>query len=131
MKKAQLDEIISHCRETLPNESCGILTGKDGQVEKTYRTKNIASTPYTRFLIDPQEQLIIFNEIEKENRNMLAIYHSHTHTPAYPSATDCELATYQDVFYLIVSLANPNEPVVKSYSILDGKIIEEEVEING
>ncbi len=135
LKKSQLAEMINHCRETFPNEACGILAGKrgdylNGQIEKIYQTKNVSPTPYTRYFIDPQEQFKIFKEIEKENSEMLAIYHSHTHTPAYPSATDCELATYPDVVYLIISLVNPKEPVVKSYSIVEGKIKEEEVEIN-
>lgn len=131
LKKNQLAEIITHCRECFPNEACGLLVGKDGQVEKIYRTKNISPTPSTRYLIDPQEQFKIFKEIEKGNQEMLAIYHSHTHTHAYPSATDCELATYPDVSYLIISLTNPEEPIIKSYTILEGKIKEEEVEING
>ncbi|HCJ66003.1 MAG TPA: hypothetical protein DHV62_01425 [Elusimicrobia bacterium] len=130
LKKTQLTEMFTHCRETFPNEACGILAGKDEQVDKIYPTKNVSPTPYTRYLIDPQEQFKIFKEIEKENLEMLAIYHSHTHTHAYPSKTDCELANYPDVFYLIISLVNPKEPVVKSYSIVDGKIKEEEVEIN-
>jgi len=135
LKKSQLVEMIAHCRETFPYEACGILAGKrgnhlNGQVEKIYRTKNVSPTPYTRYFIDPQEQFRIFKELEKENMEMLAIYHSHTHTPAYPSKTDCELAAYPDVFYLIISLLNPEEPVIKSYTILDGKIKEEEVEIN-
>lgn len=130
LKKSQLAEIIAHCRETFPNEACGILAGKNEQIEKIYQTKNVSPAPYTRYFIYPEEQFKIFKEIEKENSEMLAIYHSHTHTPAYPSATDCELVTYPDVFYLIISLVNPKEPVVKSYSIVEGKIKEEEVEIN-
>jgi len=130
LKKNQLAETLKHCRETFPEEACGILAGKDGQVEKVYPTKNVSPTPYTCYFIDPQEQFKIFKELEKENWEILAIYHSHTHTQAYPSATDCKLAVYSDVSYLIISLANPNEPVIKSYTIREGKIKEEEVELN-
>ena len=37
---------------------------------------------------------------------MVAIYHSHTRSPAFPSRTDVELATWPDAAYLIVSLAS-------------------------
>lgn len=130
LKRSQLAELIEHSRATYPEESCGILAGKDGVVNKIYKMKNISPTPATRYFVDPQEQLKIFKEIEKENLEMLGIYHSHTGTSAYPSATDCELAFYPDVSYLIISLANPGKPVIQSYKIDQGKIEGEEVEIN-
>jgi len=130
LKKSQLAELIAHSRATYPEEACGVLAGKDGIVNKIYKTKNISPTPATRYFVDPQEQLKIFKEMEKDGLEMLGIYHSHTGTSAYPSATDLELAFYPDVSYLIISLANPEKPVIRSYSITEGKIKEGEVEIN-
>ena len=36
---------------------------------------------------------------------LVAIFHSHTHSPAVPSATDRRAAMYPDQFYVIATLA--------------------------
>ena len=131
LKRSQLAELIDHSRSTYPEEACGILSGKDGRVSHVYKVKNISPTPATRYFIDSQEQLKIFKEIDADNLEIVGIYHSHAHSPAYPSTTDCQLAFYPDASYLIISLSNPENPVVKSYRISEGKIKEEEVKIYG
>jgi [CysO sulfur-carrier protein]-S-L-cysteine hydrolase len=60
----------------------------------------------------------------------VAIYHSHTHTEAFPSATDVERATYPDAVYLIVSLQEP-EPVIRAFNIVEGKITERVLTVDG
>ncbi|MBS3942104.1 MAG: Mov34/MPN/PAD-1 family protein, partial [Actinobacteria bacterium] len=56
-----------------------------------------------------------------------AIYHSHTHTQAYPSATDIRLAAYPDATYLIVTLQDRDHPDVRGFSIIDGVVTEKRV----
>ncbi len=60
---------------------------------------------------------------------MLAIYHSHTHTEAYPSPTDVSLAAWPEAYYLIVSLADEANPVLRAFRIQDGQVSEEELEV--
>ncbi len=141
IRRSQLGEIVTHCREEFPKEACGIVSGRtnarlDGIVEKVYRTANIAKNSYARYLADPEELGRIFDEIYREKLKILAIYHSHINYPAYPSkdfdyelALDGESARYPGVFYLIISLDNLEEPVIKAYTIRKGEIREEEVEI--
>ena len=59
---------------------------------------------------------------------LLGIYHSHTHTEAYPSATDIELALWPEALYLIVSLENPEEATIRAFRIAAGQV--EEVAVN-
>ena len=59
---------------------------------------------------------------------MLAIYHSHTASPAYPSQTDINLATYPDSIYLIVSLAEGEQPL-RGFRIDDGEVSEVELTV--
>ncbi len=49
--------------------------------------------------------LRIVTDIEDADEDVLAIYHSHTQSPAFPSRTDVDLAFWPDAAYLIVSLA--------------------------
>ena len=57
---------------------------------------------------------------------ILSIYHSHTHSEAYPSETDRRLAFYPDSRYLILSLSDRENPVLKAFRIEEGGSVEEE-----
>jgi proteasome lid subunit RPN8/RPN11 len=49
-------------------------------------------------------------------------------TEAYPSRTDVELAAYPEAAYLILSLADPDAPVLRAFRIRDGQVDEERLE---
>ena len=90
IEKEHAAEMIAHALEEDPNECCGILSGKDGLVSHVYRITNTARSPY-RYLMDPQEFLNADKDSESKGREFLAFYHSHTHSPAYPSQTDVRM----------------------------------------
>ncbi len=118
------DEIVSHALAEDPNECCGLLAGKDGKVLKLYRTTNTAASP-VKYFMDPKELLVIFKELDDNDWHVLAVYHSHTHTEAYPSPTDLELAYWSDPLYIIVSLQDKAKPVIRGFHIGEGNIREE------
>ena len=121
-------DMIAHALEEDPNECCGILAGKDQVVSYTYRIKNATPSPY-RYMMDPQELLNADRDAEKNGWEFLAFYHSHTHGPAYPSQTDVRLALesgWLDVFYVLVSLADKQDPQIRAFHIGEsGDIVEE------
>ncbi len=124
----QAEEMIQHALAEHPNEACGLLAGKDGWVEKVYQMTNAEHSPVT-YRLEPEKQVRIFMEIEEKGWELVAIYHSHSHSPAYPSATDLELAFYPDSLYLIISLADRDRPILRAFHIVEGLIEEERVEI--
>ena len=129
LPKAFADEIIAHARQEDPNECCGLLAGKDGICEKLYRITNSEHSP-KRYFMEPQELHDALKDMEDENGwDLLAIYHSHPHSQAYPSATDVELATWPDATYIIVSLSDRERPVMGAFHITDGRISEAEMEV--
>jgi len=136
LTEEQAEEMIRHARREYPNEACGLLAGKacpeqsrrDGRVERVYQMTNAEHSPVT-YRLDPEEQYRAFMEIEEEGWELLAIYHSHGHSLAYPSATDLELAFYPDSFYLIISLADPERPMLRAFRIAEGEIEEVEVRV--
>jgi proteasome lid subunit RPN8/RPN11 len=124
-----MDEIVAHARDELPNECCGIVAAQDGVPVKVYRAKNAAASP-VRYEIDHRDQLRIWHEIDDNGWNLEAIYHSHTKSDAYPSQTDINLATnWPDAIYLIVSLANSDEPVLRGFRIRDGQVEEVSLDV--
>ena len=119
-----IDEIVAHAREDMPNECCGMVGGVDGEARTVYRAANAEASPL-RYSIDAKEQFRLMQTIEGAGEELVGIYHSHTKSPAYPSQTDVNLAGWPDAVYLIVSLADPDAPVVKGFFIRDGQISED------
>ena len=122
------EEILSHALEHLPKEACGLIAAKEGVPVKVYPMRNADESP-TTYRLDPKEQLEVFNQMERLGLELYAIYHSHTHTEAYPSERDRRLAFYPDSRYLILSLKDRGNPVLRGFSIRDGEVTEEQVRI--
>jgi len=122
ISKNFFDEMISHCRDTYPNEACGILAGKGEEVLKVYKMANIEKSPVS-YEFDSREHIKAIRDMREKNLAMLAIFHSHLSSPAYPSAKDMNLAFYEDCIYVIVSIIE-KQPVVKGFLIREGDIKE-------
>jgi proteasome lid subunit RPN8/RPN11 len=123
-----VEAMIAHARAGLPNEVCGLLAGTAGRARRLYRTASAEPSP-VRYVVEPREQLRILREIEGQGWELVGIYHSHTHSPAYPSRTDVELAYYPEAFYLIVSLMVDDAPEVRAFRILDGQVSEATLDV--
>jgi proteasome lid subunit RPN8/RPN11 len=122
-----IDEMVAHAREDLPNECCGMVGGAGGEASVVIPVVNSAASPL-RFEMDPQGQYNALKAIEDDGKEMLAIYHSHTKSAAYPSQTDVNQAVnWPDAIYLIVSLQEPEAPEVKGYWLKDLKIADAEL----
>ena len=125
-------EMVEHSRLENPNECCGILAGTEGKVTKLYRIQNSTPSPY-RYVMDPNEQLKAMKDADERSLDLMAFYHSHTHSPAYPSDTDIRMATesgWVDFCYVLVSLEDSSKPDVRFFDIsADGNVNEEELKI--
>ncbi len=124
LPKAFIDEMIAHAREEAPNECCGIIAGQDGRAVKLFRARNSEASPY-RYNVDPEDLFRIYRECDSNGWEFLAIYHSHTASEAYPSPTDVRLSFWPEAYYVLVSLRNPQNPVVRAFRIVDGAVSEE------
>jgi [CysO sulfur-carrier protein]-S-L-cysteine hydrolase len=127
LPQAFVDEIVAQAREEYPNEACGLIASADGVPVRLFRMRNADESPVT-YRLDPKEQLEVFNEMDDRGWDLLAIYHSHTASEAYPSPTDVRLALYPEASYLLLSLID-EEPVLRGFRILDGEITEHEVRV--
>jgi proteasome lid subunit RPN8/RPN11 len=121
--------VVSQARAEYPNEACGLLAGTDGEATKLYPMTNAERSPVI-YRMEPAEQLRVFNDIEGAGLDLVAIYHSHTRSAAYPSATDVSLAYYPEAVYLIVSLADAERADLRGFKITDGKVEEIELRIS-
>ena len=130
ISRALVDEMVAHAREDLPDECCGMVAGLDGEATEVIRVANAAASPL-RYEMDPKAQYEAWKSIEDGGRELLAIYHSHTKSAAYPSQTDVNQAVaWPDQVYLIVSLADEEAPDVKGYLLKDLRIADAEITID-
>ncbi|HUP83640.1 MAG TPA: M67 family metallopeptidase [Candidatus Limnocylindria bacterium] len=124
---ALLQEVVDAARAALPNEAVGLLVGAAGP-ERYVMMRNASASPY-RYSIDPAEQLRIWTELEASAESVAAIVHSHVASAAEPSKTDIELAYFPESLYLICSLAKPDQPEIRAWSIHDGDVTEVAVDL--
>ena len=113
--------MVAHALEDAPNECCGIIAGEDGRARRTPRRAPTATASSRRTSSASTASATI------RAGAFSAIYHSHTASEAYPSPTDVRLAFWPEAYYILVSLADAKQPVVRAFRILDGEISEEEI----
>jgi proteasome lid subunit RPN8/RPN11 len=134
------EEMVAHAVAGLPNEACGLIAGADGRPVRHYAMANADRSPVV-YRFDPKEQLQVFTELEEARWDLLALWHSHTHTEAYPSPTDVaqahwrdpvsgqEVPAYPGTTYLVLSLQDRENPSIRGFRFEAGEPVEEEVAI--
>jgi proteasome lid subunit RPN8/RPN11 len=128
ISQADRDALVAHAREVAPEECCGYARARDGRVEEVFRAENARPSARTYgYELGPRD-LLAANELDDEGFEVV-IYHSHPRSPAEPSQTDINLASYPHWRYVIVSLAG--EPTVRAWRIADGRVEEEDVTVEG
>ena len=111
-------ELIMHAESGYPNEVCGLLIGKNGQISDYKKCRNLnEERTHDRYELDP----ISFNEADDWARKMgleiLGIYHSHPDHPSIPSEFDRSRA-WPEWIYLILSIKANIMTVGLGYSMI-------------
>jgi proteasome lid subunit RPN8/RPN11 len=110
-----LAAVVGHACDARPRECCGVLIGNGTDIVEALRTRNIDESP-DRFLIDPRDHFHAVRRARECGLEVLGFYHSHPHSPPYPSPTDLEDVTYPNALCLIVGLAGP-EPEARLFRL--------------
>jgi len=100
--------------------------GQAGDVVAVYPMTNVEDSA-VGYAMDPKEQLALERTMRDRGQRLVGIYHSHTATEAYPSSVDVNLAISSEVSYVLVSLKDRQQPVLKSYRIDGARITAEDV----
>lgn len=127
-------KILTHCRQGLPNEACGLIGGtKDGdkkEIKKVYLLTNLDQSN-EHFSMDPKEQLAAVKDMRANGYVLLGNFHSHPESPSRPSEEDKRLAYDSKVNYLILSLMDAQNPVLNAFVIDEDKNVTKEELIIG
>jgi proteasome lid subunit RPN8/RPN11 len=127
--------IVAQCLDGYPDEACGLLGGPItdvgepiGDVTSVFPCRNADASART-YTVDSRDLIKAMRAAEAEGGELIGVWHSHTHTDAYPSDTDVRQAVEPGWVYVIVSLKHP-DPVLRGYRIRDGKIAEVDVTVS-
>jgi desampylase len=95
--------IRAHAAETPDAEVCGLLFGTMEAVERVQRCVNVASTPATRFEIDPAALIAAHKAQRAGGLKMIGHYHSHPNGLCAPSEADIANADAAGDYWLIIA----------------------------
>jgi proteasome lid subunit RPN8/RPN11 len=134
LTESQYATIIGSCYDGLPDEACGLLVGPldaggqpTGVITQARPCRNADASART-YTVDPRDMLAAMRAAEASGDEIVGVWHSHTHTDAYPSPTDVRQAVDPVWWYPIVSLRD-GEPVMRAYRIVHGEITEGRIEL--
>ena len=120
LTKSDYEKMLAHCKEGLPNEACGLIggvvEGEKQYVKKVYLLTNMDESN-EHFSMDPKEQLAAVKDMRANGLVPLGNWHSHPESPSRPSEEDKRLAFDPTVNYLILSLMDMDQPVLKAFDI--------------
>lgn len=125
LPQALVAAILSHARAGYPGEVCGLVgRNRAGVLVAALPVQNDAVLSQCRYHMEPTSLYAAFTSLEANEWDLAAIYHSHPHSEAFPSAVDMAEAfedgqpLYPDCLYLILSLADPAAPVLRAFRLV-------------
>jgi proteasome lid subunit RPN8/RPN11 len=124
----QHQRILAHCYFGLPDEACGLIAGPvvgreaTGFVSEVYPASNADASSRT-YTVDGKDYLRASRDADARGDEIIGVWHSHTHTDAYPSPTDIRQAVDPMWIYVIVSLRD-EVPMLRAFRIRDETVAE-------
>jgi proteasome lid subunit RPN8/RPN11 len=124
IKKQEYDKLLNYAISKRPEEACGLVLGSvtcgEKQVTEILFIENTDHSS-EHFTISPSNQLLAIKYARANKLEILGNWHSHPFTPSRMSDEDLRLAVDKNASYLILSLADINNPVLNSFSVSTGK----------
>jgi proteasome lid subunit RPN8/RPN11 len=113
--------ISDHCFR--PTDVVFFDPRKNRRNEPGYRAAFEAQGEYFRrfddagFVADPAEVLAVWRAVEQSGKQIVAPFHIHPRQPANFSLIDYRLHNPAFPWHLILSLRNPNQPVLRAFRV--------------
>lgn len=132
LKQNDYKTMLARAERELPDEACGLIAGtidgEDKNIEKVYLLTNIDHSN-EHFSLDPREQLNAVKDMRANGWSPLGNWHSHPESPSRPSEEDKRLAYDSSASYLILSLMDRENPILRSFHIENNEVTAENLVI--
>jgi len=129
LPRAIVNRILSHAQHAPETEVCGLIAGRGGEPVRVCPVPNVAREPERLFEMAPEGQIDAMRRMRENGETLFAIYHSHPHAPAVPSAQDLEQAAYPEALHLIVSLDTKGVLQLSGFRLDGGAVQPLELEV--
>lgn len=120
LKKADYEKMLEYAKANLPEESCGLIAGKEyngiKHIEEVYLLENTDHSN-EHFNISPKDQLSAIKDMRAKGLVPLGNWHSHPESPSRPSEEDKRLFFDSKARYLILSLMDRETPVLNAFIV--------------
>ncbi|MEM6674653.1 MAG: M67 family metallopeptidase, partial [Planctomycetota bacterium] len=118
-------------RRAYPHEACGLLVGRRrdhvARADEVTQSRNLEiSRAHDRYTLDPVHLLEVETDANRRGLEVLGVWHTHPDHPARPSETDREGA-WEGWSYVIVSVVDGAAHDLRSWTLVEGDFVEEEV----
>ncbi len=117
LPRTLVNQLLGEAQRSPDTEVCGLVASRDDEPVAVYPVTNVAAEPGRLFQMDPRELIGVMRRIRERGETLFAIYHSHPHAPATPSATDLREAAYPDALHLIISLDTKGVLEMRGYRL--------------
>lgn len=122
LPRTLINGILAHAQHSPEIEVCGLIgSTRDGGFQ-LYPVANVASEADHLFRMDPAVQIDAMRRMREAGEDLFAIYHSHPHAPAEPSARDLDEAAYPEALYLIISLNTKGVLELRGFRLRKGSV---------
>lgn len=115
------EQVLRHAAETLPEECCGLLLGRPGEVLEAVPAANVASDRLRRYQVDPAAHFAAIRLSRATGVEVIGAYHSHPRGPAVPSDTDRAEAFEDPTFVHLLII--PEQREVVAYLLITGNFV--------
>jgi proteasome lid subunit RPN8/RPN11 len=120
--------IVAHARRDVPNECCGLLVGRPGEILEAIPASNGASDPTRRYEISPVDYFAqirrcrTINAAQNEHFAVIGAYHSHPRGGPDASETDTAQA-FRDFVFVIVGLGGGEGMQIRAHTLEAGALM--------
>ena len=125
------DELRVICVADHSREACGLIIGTRRPdvviASRIVQARNINhDRPHDRYTLDPSDFVAADRAARDVGLEIVGIWHSHSNSPAVPSATDLENA-WPEYSYLIVAISSLGLVELRSWRLQNGRFEEETI----
>jgi len=109
------NKLLTLAQQAPEAEICGLISSRTDRHYQVYPIDNIATDTGSLFEMDPQQQISAFKTMREQQETLFAIFHSHPHSAAIPSAKDIDEAAYTEALNIIISLSTQGVLDMRGY----------------
>ena len=130
IRRAILDSVIEHAYSAHPDISCGFVAGPEGtdRPERHIPMRN-AEVARNLWSFDTLESVRVFREMDARGEEPVVVYHSQDLPDPEISRRTLSFAIGPQVHYLVISTSYPEVPLYRSYRVVDGRAVEDEITV--